>query len=146
MRPKVESKLMELGQKIRELRLTIGLSQGHLATTADLSQAYLSQIENGDVKNPSAAILLRLAGAMHVDPDDLFEAAGYPSVRTLRRSYKGYEVQVDPALLQYLARLPRDRQRRLLLFLEGMEHLADDALPQQQETQEEARLSDHEVR
>lgn len=136
---------MELGHKIGELRLAMGMSQGQLATSADLSQAYLSQIENGDVKNPSAAVLLRLAGAVHVDPDDLFEAAGYPSVRTLRRSYEGYEVQVDPDLLQFLARLPRDRQRRLLLFLEGMGHLVEDAAPQRQEVQEEAPLPDHEV-
>lgn len=136
---------MELGRKIRELRLGMGTSQGQLAATADLSQAYLSQIENGDVKNPSAAVLLRLAGALHVDPDDLFEAAGYPSVRTLRQSYEGYEAQVDPDLLGYLARLPRDRQRRLLFFLEGMEHLVEDALPQPLERQEGIPLPEGEV-
>ncbi|MFQ5878697.1 MAG: helix-turn-helix domain-containing protein [Dehalococcoidia bacterium] len=136
---------MELGRKIRELRLRMGISQGHLAASADLSQAYLSQIENDDVRNPSAAVLLRLAGALHADPDDLFEAAGYPSVRTLRQSYEGYEAQVDPDLLQYLGRLPRDRQRRLLFFLEGMGHLVEDTPFQRPETQEEIRLPDREV-
>lgn len=112
---------MRLGDKIRQLREASGLTQGHLAECASVSQGYLSQLENGDVKNPSAAVLLRVAQAMNVDPDELFEAAGYPTVRTLRQVYEGYQSSVDPDLLRYLARLPRDRQRRLLLLLEGME-------------------------
>lgn len=114
---------MNLGDKIRELREGFGLTQGQLASNASVSQGYLSQLENGDVKNPSAAVLLRVAQAMHVDPDEMFEAAGYPTVRTLRQVYEGYESTIDPALLRYLGRLPRDRQRRLLLLLEGMENL-----------------------
>ena len=114
---------MNLGDKIRELRESFGLTQGQLAGSSSVSQGYLSQLENGDVKNPSAAILLRVAQAMHVDPDELFEAAGYPTVRTLRQIYQGYEATIDPGLLRYLARLSRERQRRLLLLLEGMESL-----------------------
>ena len=114
---------MNLGDKIRELRESFGRTQGQLAGSSSVSQGYLSQLENGDVKNPSAAVLLRVAQAMHVDPDELFEAAGYPTVRTLRQIYQGYEATIDPDLLRYLARLPRERQRRLLLLLEGMESL-----------------------
>jgi transcriptional regulator with XRE-family HTH domain len=105
----------------------MGASQGQLSLAADLSQAYLSQIENGDVKNPSAAVLLRLAEAMHVDPDVLFEAAGYPSVRNLRRSYEEYEAQVDPDLLRYLGHLSRGHQRRLLYLLEGLGSVVESA-------------------
>lgn len=112
---------MKLGDKIRELREEFGSTQGQLAGNASVSQGYLSQLENGDVKNPSAAVLLRVAQAMNVDPDELFEAAGYPTVRTLRQVYEGYESSIDPDLLRYLGRLPRDRQRRLLLLLQGME-------------------------
>ncbi len=118
---------MNLGDKIRQLREERRLTQGHLATHSSVSQGYLSQLENGEVKNPSAAVLLRVAQAMNVDPDELFEAAGYPTVRTLRQIYEGYESTVDADLLGYLARLPRDRQRRLLLLLEGMENVLNDA-------------------
>jgi transcriptional regulator with XRE-family HTH domain len=114
---------MKLGDKIRKLREEYGLTQGQLAGGASVSQGYLSQLENGDVKNPSAAVLLRVAQAMHIDPDELFEAAGYPTVRTLRQIYSGYESNIDPELLGYLARLTRERQRRLLLLLEGMENV-----------------------
>ena len=112
---------MRLGDRIRELREEFGLTQGQLAGNASVSQGYLSQLENGEVKNPSAAVLLRVAQAMHIDPDELFEAAGYPTVRTLKQMYEGYESNIDPDLLRYLGRLPRDRQRRLLLLLQGME-------------------------
>jgi transcriptional regulator with XRE-family HTH domain len=112
---------MKLGDKIRELREGFGFTQGQLAVSASVSQGYLSQLENGDVKNPSAAVLLRVAQAMGVDSDELFEAAGYPTVRTLRQIYQDYESNIDPDLLRFLGRLPRDRQRRLLLLLEGME-------------------------
>jgi transcriptional regulator with XRE-family HTH domain len=117
---------MKLGDKIRELREGFGFTQGQLAGNASVSQGYLSQLENGDVKNPSAAVLLRVAQAMSVDADELFEAAGYPTVRTLRQTYEDYESSVDPDLLRYLGRLPRDRQRRLLLLLQGMETVVVD--------------------
>ena len=114
---------MNLGDKIRELREGFGLTQGQLANHSAVSQGYLSQLENGEVKNPSAAVLLRVAQAMHVDPDELFDAAGYPTVRALRQIYEGYQSTIEPDLLRYLSRLPRERQRRLLLLLEGMENL-----------------------
>jgi transcriptional regulator with XRE-family HTH domain len=112
---------MKLGDKIRQLREKTRLTQGQLAGASSVSQGYLSQLENGEVKHPSAAVLLRIAQAMHVDGDELFEAAGYPTVRTLRETYQHYEATVDPELMVYLSRLPRDRQRRLLAILEGME-------------------------
>jgi transcriptional regulator with XRE-family HTH domain len=117
---------MNLGDKIRQLREDASLTQGQLASASSVSQGYLSQLENGEVKNPSAAVLLRVAQAIDVDADELFEAAGYPTVRTLHRIYKGYESTIDASLLRFLARLPRDRQRRLLLLLEGMEQVLTD--------------------
>src|SRR3990170_6430203 len=112
---------MNLGDKIRQLREQTQFTQGQLASASSVSQGYLSQLENGEVKHPSAAVLIRVAQAMHVDGDELFEAAGYPTVRTLREAYQSYEATVDPELLGYLSRLPRDRQRRLLSILEGVE-------------------------
>jgi transcriptional regulator with XRE-family HTH domain len=114
---------MKLGDRIRQLREESGLTQGQLATGSAVSQGYLSQLENGEVKNPSAAVLLRVAEAMQIDADELFEAAGYPTVRTLRRLYQGYESTVDDELLHYLAALSREKQRRLLSLLEGIEKL-----------------------
>lgn len=114
---------MKLGDRIRQLREQSGLTQGQLAQSSAVSQGYLSQLENGEVKNPSAAVLLRVAEAMQIDADELFEAAGYPTVRTLRRLYQGYESTVDDELLTYLSGLSREKQRRLLSLLQGIEKL-----------------------
>lgn len=120
---------MKLGDRIRKLRDQRELTQGQLAQSSSVSQGYLSQLENGEVKNPSAAVLLRVAQAINVDPDDLFEAAGYPTVRTLRVTYERYESTIDDELLGYLARLPRDKQRRLLSLLQGIEQVLTDGAP-----------------
>jgi len=114
---------MKLGDKIRQLREQCSLTQGQLAHSSAVSQGYLSQLENGEVKNPSAAVLLRVAEAMQIDPDELFEAAGYPTVRTLRRIYQDFESTIDASLLSYLAGLSREKQRRLLSLLEGIQKL-----------------------
>ncbi len=117
---------MNLGDRIRKLRDQRELTQGQLAQSSSVSQGYLSQLENGEVKNPSAAVLLRVAQAVDVDPDDLFEAAGYPTVRTLRATYERYESTIDDELLTYLASLPRDKQRRLLSLLQAIEQVLTD--------------------
>ena len=120
---------MKLGDRIRNLRDKNELTQGQLAQSSSVSQGYLSQLENGEVKNPSAAVLLRVAQAMNIDPDDLFEAAGYPTVRTLREAYERYESTVDEELLGYLASLPREKQRRLLSLLQGIEQVLAEGEP-----------------
>jgi transcriptional regulator with XRE-family HTH domain len=111
---------MGLGVSIRSLREEIGLSQAQLAGQAELSQGYLSQIENDEVQNPSASVLFRLAEALHVDPRCLLEAAGYRDILG-NGGDADFETPVDPDLLRFLARLPQEEQRYLLRFLQGME-------------------------
>jgi transcriptional regulator with XRE-family HTH domain len=70
-----------LGAKIRELREAKGLTQGQLAAKVaryiPLDRAYLSQLETGNIKDPSAKLLIAIARGLNVDPDVLFQAAGY---------------------------------------------------------------------
>ena len=89
---------MTLGKKIRGLRDELGMSQAQLSAQAELSQGYLSQLENDEVQNPSAAVIAQEGGN-----------AGR------------YEVSVDPDLLSFLARIPREQQARLLKLFKGME-------------------------
>ena len=92
---------MALGKKIRELREELGMSQAQLSGHGGLSQGYLSQLENDEVQNPSAAVIFRLAQALHVDPRVLMQAAGYHSLANGAEA--DYEVTVDPDLLRFLA-------------------------------------------
>ena len=116
---------MALGKKIRELREELSMSQAHLSAQGGLSQGYLSQLENDEVQNPSAAVIFRLAQALHVDPRVLMQAAGYSS--GLNGSDEEYEVTVDPELLRFLARYPREQQTYLLRLLEGLDGRRVDA-------------------
>jgi transcriptional regulator with XRE-family HTH domain len=111
---------MALGKKIRGLREELGMSQAQLSSQGRLSQGYLSQLENDEVQNPSAAVIFRLAQALHVDPRVLMQAAGYNHIAGEGESDE-YEVTVDPELLRFLAQIPRDQQMHLLQLLQGMD-------------------------
>jgi transcriptional regulator with XRE-family HTH domain len=114
---------MKLGDKIRQLREEGGLTQCALAARSSAESGYLSAAENGEVKNPPRRCFCALPRLCEPISDELFEAAGYPTVRALRQIYQEYQATIDEDLLRYLTRLPRDRQRRLLFLLEGMEAL-----------------------
>jgi len=112
-----------LGGKIRELRRELGVTQAQTASDAQLSQGYLSQIENGEVKNLSAAAMSRLAGALRVDPDVLLEAAGLPTAASRRTDYEALEMQVEPEVLEFFSRLDRAQQIEVLHSLEILQNL-----------------------
>ena len=111
---------MALGKKIRALREELAMSQAQLSGLGRLSQGYLSQLENDEVQNPSAAVIFRLAQALHVDPRVLMQAAGYHHLAN-GSSDEEYEVTVDPELLRFLAKLPREQQTHLLRLLQGLD-------------------------
>lgn len=65
-----------IGAFIRARREALGLAQNALARRAELSPAYLSQIETGKTSTPGAAIRRRIAEALGVRHVDLLVAAG----------------------------------------------------------------------
>jgi transcriptional regulator with XRE-family HTH domain len=111
---------MKLGGRIRELREQMGLSQRQLAAQAQVSQSYLCQLEREEARNPSVTVLLKLANALYVDPEELLEAAGYTPNRNPGDPER-YEPRVLPELVQFLSTLPRETHRHILELLEGME-------------------------
>ncbi len=62
-----------LSTVIRKLREERGLSQKALAERAGVTDAYITMIEKGKRKNPSLAILKRLARALGVPVGELLE-------------------------------------------------------------------------
>jgi len=65
----------ELGGFIRERRSESRLSLRRLSALAGVSNPYLSQIERG-LRKPSAEILQRLAKALQISAESLYERAG----------------------------------------------------------------------
>jgi transcriptional regulator with XRE-family HTH domain len=112
---------MALGEKIRELRDEFGMSQAQLSVQGGLSQGYLSQLENDEVQNPSAAVIFGLAKALHVDPRVLMQAAGYEDAGSSEDETDEYEVTVDPDLLRFLADFPREQQMHFLKVMQAIQ-------------------------
>lgn len=73
-----------LGKEIRDLRRKRGLTQEQLAELADLSTPYVSHLERG-TKNPSLAVLVRLADCLQVTVDRLQRQSGVGQRRILSR-------------------------------------------------------------
>jgi len=66
---------MGMGAKIKELRVSKGLSQEELAQAAHMSNTYLSMIES-EQRKPGDSIVERLAQVLGVSTTILYEAAG----------------------------------------------------------------------
>ena len=61
------------GKMLREFREAKGLTQVEVAKKAGVTQPYIAKLESGDKKNPSLAILKRLAKALGVPVEELVE-------------------------------------------------------------------------
>lgn len=68
--PRRRPALVPFGQRVRELRTERRLSQEALAIRADLHPTYIGGIERAE-RNPTVLSLLKIAGALEVDPGDL---------------------------------------------------------------------------
>lgn len=72
-----------LGNLLREAREGRGLSIRQLAEASGVDKALISRLEAGMRKAPEHSTLNRLATALAIDAEDLYEAAGYFADRTL---------------------------------------------------------------
>lgn len=61
---------------LRDLRDRSGLTLRQVEEATDISNAYLSQLENGKIKHPSATILYKLSKLYSTNIEDLLIAAG----------------------------------------------------------------------
>jgi len=67
-----------LGPLLRKARTEAGYTQRDVERETSVSNAYLSQLESGKVREPSPTILHKLAELYTLDYADLLAAAGYP--------------------------------------------------------------------
>lgn len=112
-----------LGDYLRELRKGKGLTlrQVELLANGQLSNSYLCQLENGDIKHPSPNILYLLASIYTVPYSDVLIQAGYPGVEPVRPPLHIFSVMNVTAaeadsMLTHLLRL---RQENLPPFDRG---------------------------
>ncbi len=65
---------MEIGDKIKQLRLQRGLTQEELASRTELTKGFISQLER-DLASPSIATLMDILEALGIDVADFFKKA-----------------------------------------------------------------------
>lgn len=68
--------MKSLGQTIRAARELMGLTLRQVEEATQISNAYLSQLENDKIKKPSASVLYKLANVLNVELDNLLAASG----------------------------------------------------------------------
>jgi transcriptional regulator with XRE-family HTH domain len=113
-RPAFVARPSELGALLADLRTAKGLSLRDVeeATARAVSNAYLSQLENGKIRRPSPNVLHALSECYAVPYEALMEKAGYllPDGNGPRRrsSLKAFAIddltaEEEEELLKYLA-------------------------------------------
>lgn len=62
----------QLGANIKRIRTEKGMTQGDIVRALDLDRGYVSSLENGK-RNPTLAMIERIAGALGVSSDELLK-------------------------------------------------------------------------
>jgi transcriptional regulator with XRE-family HTH domain len=109
---------MKLGELLRQRRELMGLTLRQVEEAIGQSNAYLSLLENGKIKKPSANVLYKLSTLYRVSLDELLIAAGVitPEQRieysTSGKSLNGIELTDEELkqLLSYLRFLRNERK------------------------------------
>ena len=110
----------ELGRYLRSLRQQRGLTLRAVEKETEVSNAYLSQLEGGKIRNPSPTVLHKLSKFYGSSYATLMKSAGYPVPGGEERQNKelDFAARIGPVsseeeedLIEYLEFL-RSRRRR----------------------------------
>jgi transcriptional regulator with XRE-family HTH domain len=110
---------MPLGAKVKDLREKRGMNQKQIAEASSITQATISRIESGQVKQLKSEALKRLAAALGVTIDFLIEKSNVLTPDDIVQSdpiaqhiFRGYE---------RLSAEGREQLKNFVLFLEQQE-------------------------
>ncbi len=108
-----------LGEIIRQQRVTLPLTLQQLSAMSRVSASHLGRIEKGQ-RIPSAPILRKIARPLGFDEDELFTLAGYLSPQSASIAEKDPEYssgRLDPYVARILAQEPVEVQHAVLGIL-----------------------------
>lgn len=104
-----------LGTQLKSARVTNNFTLREVEEVTDISNAYLSQLENDKISKPSANILYKLANLYGIPFDQLLVTAGIidkttkPSQSKKTKSFETYAL--------YSQNLSEDEERQLVEYL-----------------------------
>lgn len=112
----------KLGNLLREARKLKGASLREVEKETRISNAYISQMESGDIDEPSPHKLKVLSDYYSVNYNDLMEAAGYLTVKekpssanTLLLASQNLSDEEAAALTSFLAHLRKSKEEQKTL-------------------------------
>ena len=125
----MREKPINLGQLIKQQRISLPMTLQELAAAAGVSSSHLGRIERGE-RFPSGQILRKIAAPLGFDEDELFTLAGYLSPRTgnISEPAPRYKViggnTLDPWVARTLAQEPVEVQRMAVSILAILKNIA----------------------
>lgn len=99
------------GEYFKALRKSKGLTLRDVEKEIDISNAYLSQLETGKVKQPSPINLYKLSELYEVSYELLLEKVGYPVPKTT------IETKTKNTVYKRLGKISEDEEIELLNYL-----------------------------
>lgn len=108
-----------LGSYLKSTRRALGMTlrEVEAATEKSVTNGYLSQIESGDIQQPSPRILHHLARAYGIEYNGLMERAGY-LVESTPRSKQRTTASINGFPLRALDDLNPEETKAVLEYLE----------------------------
>lgn len=104
-----------LGEYLKALRESKGLTLREVEKLSDVSNAYLSQLESEKIKRPSPTMLHKLAQVYEVKYELLMEKAGYPPTSTF-----GTTSKTAQQMRHRLGNISKEEEVELLEYLKFM--------------------------
>lgn len=106
-----------LSKTLRKVRGVRGATLRQVEKATGVSNAYLSQLENGSTSKPSPEILMKLAGFYEVPYESLLRSAGYLPAAPPSEAGAGAHVSaIEAALLS--VKLTEDEEFKVAEFIE----------------------------
>jgi transcriptional regulator with XRE-family HTH domain len=102
--PPSDPLLRRLGENLRAIREREGIDLATLASRADVGIELIRELEHFGDQVPKIATVLRLAGALGVDPGELVAGVRWVPIEIVRERGH-FEVTEDPALAAQVAAL-----------------------------------------
>lgn len=110
---------MQIGNKLRDLRVMKGLTQEELANRAELSKGFISQVER-DLTSPSIATLIDILQCLGTNISDFFNDTGDEQVVFSKSDYfEKTDVDLNNQIKWIIPNAQKNMMEPILLTLEA---------------------------
>jgi transcriptional regulator with XRE-family HTH domain len=115
-----------LGESLKRARKNINLTLRQVEDSLDISNAYLSQLENNKIKKPSADVLYKLSNLYRIDLSELLKASGIIEENSPAKTKKEIEKEELNQQVSYsLNELNFSQKKEVLNFMDFIKTKSD---------------------